>query len=53
MDLDNLKPFVRKYGADGPYYEKVFRLEVVFGPELIFKIVQNGKTIGSIVTKYS
>jgi hypothetical protein len=53
VDLEPLKPFVRNMGTQGPYYEMKCRLEIVFGPEIVFKIVQDGRVVGSVATKYT
>jgi hypothetical protein len=52
VDLRPLRPFTRRLGSQGYYYEVDYDLGVTFGPELIFKLVRDGKVMGSVVAKY-
>lgn len=52
VDLTPLKPFTRKVGKAGYYYEIDFQLSITFGPELLFKFERNGRVMGSVTAKY-
>lgn len=52
-DLKPLRPFTRKLGRRGYYYEVEFDLGMIFGPELVFRLVHDGRVMGSAVAKYA
>jgi hypothetical protein len=53
VDVSSLKPLERRFGSRGFYYEVTYELAVLFGPELVFGLLRNGKVMGSVVAKYT
>lgn len=53
VDLKPLRPFARKLGRRGYYYEVEYDLGVIFGPELVFRLIHDGRVMGSAVAKYA
>ena len=39
-------------GDEGKYYKITFDLELTFGPELVFRFLCQGKSIGSTTVQY-
>jgi hypothetical protein len=52
VDITSLKPFEKVVGLNGSYYEKKYELSMSFGPELEFKLIYEGKVLGSVSAKY-
>ena len=53
VDLKPLRPFNLKVGVHGrEYYEIDYDLGVIFGPELVFRFVKDGRIMGSVTAEY-
>lgn len=54
VDLRKLPPraFQVQEGQNGKYYQGMYQLGLVFGPELVFKFMFNGQVYGTAMARY-
>jgi hypothetical protein len=54
VDLKELPPraFQVQAGQNGKYYQGMYQLGLVFGPELVFKFMFNGQVYGTAMARY-